>query len=220
MLRSDYSALLNLKVLQTMSWSQEEPTPPGQVVPCGQHHLLELGARVGDPRPLWTLGIVGTVGEGRAGPSDPSSSWHPGRLWPLSVPDEACSGRPHVSLCAFQVWSSVSSQNPGGAAFFPGSKPVSPRHLWRCFCSSARLGLRLMSENVRLQSHDSSPALTSMPSACADPGTRCKTRLLARHWPWLYVRQSLHKSVQCNGSRCFIQELYCVLVKCVCSPQT
>lgn len=63
-----------------------------------------------------------------------------------------------------------------------------PHHLCHYFCTSApdlvNCLIRascLVSENVRLQSHDSSPALTSMPSTCRDPGTWCKTHLLARH---------------------------------------
>lgn len=88
------------------------------------------------PFALW--GLWEPSGWERAGPSNPRSRRRPGRLWSLSGPDEACSGRPRVSLCAFQVWSSVSCQNPAGAAFFLGRKPVSPPlPPRRCFCSSA-----------------------------------------------------------------------------------
>lgn len=82
-------------------------------------HRAELGARVGDPRLLGTLEVVAEVpgGRERAGPSIQEAGGAQAVPWSPSVPDPACSGRPSLSLCAFQVRSSVSFQSHVGAAF-------------------------------------------------------------------------------------------------------
>lgn len=131
MLRPPSLSSFWIKVLKTMSWTQEHPTQPGQGVCC----RLMLGslAPLGRTRCLcwgakapWNSRDCGNnlgVWE-RAGPSDPGSRWHQAFLWSPLVPDWACSGRPGLSRCAFKVRSSVSFLNHVGAAFLLGSKPV------------------------------------------------------------------------------------------------
>lgn len=89
-------------------------------------HWTELGARVGGPKAPWNSGggDGSPGGRERAGPSLQEAGGPQAVPWSPSVPDPECSGRPSLSLCAFQVRSSASFRDHAGAAFFLGSQPA------------------------------------------------------------------------------------------------
>lgn len=109
-------------------------TGPGAAVrtacSAAWRHWTELGARVGDPGLLGTLEVVAEVlGDGRGQGPQSKKQVAPRPCPGLHQYQTQCSGSPSLSLCAFQVWSSVSFESMSGPRFYwEGSLLHVPSH--------------------------------------------------------------------------------------------